>query len=307
MNITRNRMLLTLITLVTLLVFTPLSRGADDPFGGNPFADKNAGDKLVQTKLLADVAAVEPGGTFTVGLLQTIEPHWHTYWINPGDGGMATTIKWKTDPAVSVSDIHWPIPHRYELAGNAITFGYENEVMLLATVKVPDSAKPGQTLTLDAKAEWLVCKKECLLGERSHTLKVEVKAKREAANGELFEKWRKQVPAALDAAQQDGVVKAFKHKSPAEDSHKLNVRWGEKVKSVTYFPVATNAVAVEGLTTEHEGKKTAVSFTTRVFRPENVPGGVLDGVLVFETEKGERRGVRVPVKVLSDKVLSDSE
>jgi len=289
-----------LFTILGLLSLASPLRGVDDPFGGNPFTDKNAGDKLVQTKLLADVAAVEPGGTFTVGLLQTIEPHWHTYWTNPGEGGMATALTWKTDPAVTISDLHWPIPHRYELPGNTITFGYEDEVMLLATVKVPDSIKPGQTLTLDAKAEWLVCKKECLLGERSHTLKVAVKAKREAANGELFEKWRKQLPTALDAAKQDGVVKAFKHKSPAEDSHRLKVKWGEKVKSVTYFPVATNAVAVEDLAVDHAGAKTAVSFTTRVFRPQNVPGGVLDGVLVFETEKGERRGVRVPVKVLSD-------
>lgn len=288
-------------TLIALFAFTSPLRGADDPFSAtNPFADKNAGDKLVQTKLLADVAAVEPGGTFTVGLLQTIEPHWHTYWINPGDGGMATTVTWKTDPAVTVGDLHWPVPHRYVMPGNTVTFGYEDQVMLLATVKVPASAKPGQTLTLDAKAEWLVCKKECLLGERSHTLKVPVKAKREAANGELFEKWRKQLPSGLDAVKQDGVVKAFAHKSPADDSHRLHVKWGEKVKGVTYFPVATNAVAVEGLKTEHAGEKTAVSFTTRVFRPENVPGGVLDGVLVFETEKGERRGVRVPVKVLSD-------
>src|SRR6185436_10923088 len=37
------------------------------------------------------------GGTITVGLHQTIEPGWHTYWRNPGDAGEPTAITWAAD------------------------------------------------------------------------------------------------------------------------------------------------------------------------------------------------------------------
>src|SRR6185369_2276394 len=50
---------------------------------------------LVKPQLLADVAAVQPGSTFTVGVLLDLAPGWHVYWTNPGDSGLAPTVKFK--------------------------------------------------------------------------------------------------------------------------------------------------------------------------------------------------------------------
>ena len=50
--------------------------------------DKNP----VQASLVADVDAIVPGESFTLGLRFKIQPHWHTYWINPGDVGTETSI-----------------------------------------------------------------------------------------------------------------------------------------------------------------------------------------------------------------------
>jgi DsbC/DsbD-like thiol-disulfide interchange protein len=45
-------------------------------------------------RLVADVASVEPGTTFTTGIVLTMAPGWHIYWKNPGESGLATSITW---------------------------------------------------------------------------------------------------------------------------------------------------------------------------------------------------------------------
>ena len=48
----------------------------------------------VTARLVTEARSVEAGSTITVGIHQTIKPKWHTYWGNPGDAGVATTIAW---------------------------------------------------------------------------------------------------------------------------------------------------------------------------------------------------------------------
>ena len=48
----------------------------------------------VHARLVAEDASVPPGGTITVALEENIRDGWHTYWVNPGDAGAPTEIKW---------------------------------------------------------------------------------------------------------------------------------------------------------------------------------------------------------------------
>ncbi|RYI99547.1 MAG: thiol:disulfide interchange protein, partial [Acetobacteraceae bacterium] len=57
-------------------------------------APPQAATEHVKARLVATQAAVAPGQRFTVALEQDIKAHWHTYWLNPGDSGQATTIEW---------------------------------------------------------------------------------------------------------------------------------------------------------------------------------------------------------------------
>jgi DsbC/DsbD-like thiol-disulfide interchange protein len=41
----------------------------------------------VRAELIAEVSEVKAGEPFWVALRETIRPHWHTYWKNPGDSG----------------------------------------------------------------------------------------------------------------------------------------------------------------------------------------------------------------------------
>src|SRR6185436_4838476 len=47
---------------------------------------------LVKATLLADVDAIAPGGSFTLGVRLKVTPGWHVYWVNPGETGDATRV-----------------------------------------------------------------------------------------------------------------------------------------------------------------------------------------------------------------------
>ena len=66
----------------------------------------------VETELVSEVAAIAPGEPFTVGLRMRMDDHWHTYWINPGDSGLATSIEWTLPEGFSAGPIRYPAPER---------------------------------------------------------------------------------------------------------------------------------------------------------------------------------------------------
>jgi thiol:disulfide interchange protein/DsbC/DsbD-like thiol-disulfide interchange protein len=115
----------------------------------------------VSAELVAEQTAVQPGQTVRVGLKIVHQPHWHTYWRNPGDSGLPTTVNWTLPPSAQVSEIQWPAPKRLPV-GPLVNYGYEDELLLPQTLVVPSNAVPGSTLVLRAQANWLVCKDVCI-------------------------------------------------------------------------------------------------------------------------------------------------
>ena len=49
----------------------------------------------VEAELVAERSALVPGEPLTVALRLTMDRGWHTYWRNPGDSGLPTTLEWK--------------------------------------------------------------------------------------------------------------------------------------------------------------------------------------------------------------------
>ena len=77
----------------------------------------------VAVELIAERTALVPGGTAWLGLRLRHDPHWHTYWINPGDSGLETRLKWTLPPGFQAGAIAWPAPRRLA-AGELTNFGY---------------------------------------------------------------------------------------------------------------------------------------------------------------------------------------
>jgi len=141
-----------------------------------------------QASLIADSQGFVPGQSFTVALRLALDPGWHTYWKDPGDAGLATTIKFTLPPGVRAGDPQWPKPQVFKAAGDLTCYGYEGTAMLLVPIIV-DPDYTGTSLTLQAKATWLVCKAICLPGKASVSLKLRrQKALEPSAKAALFAK-----------------------------------------------------------------------------------------------------------------------
>ena len=87
----------------------------------------------VEAELVAAKTALVPGEPLTVALRLGVEKGWHTYWRNPGDSGLPTTLEWKLPNGVSAGPIEWPAP-RLLPAGPLLNYGYVNEALHLVTL-----------------------------------------------------------------------------------------------------------------------------------------------------------------------------
>ncbi|MBI2385781.1 MAG: thioredoxin family protein [Elusimicrobia bacterium] len=110
------------------------------------------------------------------------DPHWHTYWSNPGDSGLAT----KLTPGM----LEFPAPERI-VAGPLTSFGYSGEVAIPA--RLPKGARR-------FTATWLECAEVCVPGRAELT----PEAGRRELVSEAWERLPKPDPAAALGAFRRG-------------------------------------------------------------------------------------------------------
>ncbi len=120
-----------------------------------------AATKQVAAQLIPSVDRVYPGEKIWLGVQQKIIPHWHTYWINPGDSGLPTKITWQLPGGASAGNIEWPAPTRFDLDG-ITNYGYADEVILLTPVTLPKNVSAGKNISINARVDWLVCADVCI-------------------------------------------------------------------------------------------------------------------------------------------------
>ncbi len=156
-------------TLITILLIL-------SSLGSQPLDAASSGlvqrDHL-QAELVADVDSVQPGTDLRVGLRLVPDPGWHTYWKNPGDSGLATTIEWTLPAGVSASEIAWPYPDAIPFA-HLINYGYDGEHLLPVTLSIPGDLPIDRPLRLEARADWLVCEEICIPGDATLVLELPV-------------------------------------------------------------------------------------------------------------------------------------
>lgn len=162
-------------------------------------APPEAATEHVQARLVSSQATVAPGQRFTVALEQNIKPHWHTYWLNPGDSGQATTIDWS---GAEAGPIQWPTPS-IQAIGPLVNYGYEGRAALLVELTVPADAQPGSRFKPQAAVRWLVCKDVCIPEDVSLGLDLPVAAAAQAGpDAAQVEEWRGALPRPADFAVQ---------------------------------------------------------------------------------------------------------
>jgi thiol:disulfide interchange protein/DsbC/DsbD-like thiol-disulfide interchange protein len=192
----------------------------------------------VQAHLVSEFAAAQPEQPFWVALRLTIRDGWHTYWRNPGDSGLATTIDWTLPEGFTASAIHWPYPERIPV-GPLMNFGYHGEVWLLVQIQPPATLAEAEPVTLQAHAQWLVCEEDCIPEEGVLRLTLPVSAE----SAPLDPRWSEGFVATRRALPQPNPWPASFHVTA--DALTLELDAGPSagnIAELTFFPAEDGIV-----------------------------------------------------------------
>ncbi len=228
----------------------------------------------VEAELIARHTTFQPGQPIEAALRLKIIDHWHTYWRNPGDSGLPTRLKWTLPDGFVASEIAWPFPKKLAL-GSLMIFGYEGEVLHLVTIQTPSALQHGESVTLKAKADWLVCADVCIPEDGVVALSMAASNVAPALNA----KWQRaftEAHAALPSKTLEGVSVVIDGMS-ATITATTNSAW--RAAEVAFFPHRDDVMANAAKQTF---AKTANGFslTIALADPRNNTLTHLDGVLV---------------------------
>ncbi len=261
-------------------------------------------DVRARVEMLADVTQVKAGEPFTVGFHFRMDPAWHIYWSNPGPAGIATRIQWTLPEGVSAGPLRFPVPMRFVQPGDIVGYGYENEVLILAEL-TPQADLDVSELRIAAEAAWLCCADICIPGREKLELTLPVGESAQPANRELFEQWRQRLPRDVQqgsAADPDYVRQVDVSDEPAGESGRrvrIAVGWKTPPKQVEFYPGGHRALEVVDIEVKPTGEGadagTQVQATVQPLPGQKQWPAELEGVLVYQTDSGQRRGLRIPM------------
>lgn len=134
-------------------------------------ADTVVTTEHVRAELLAYAPhGVGPGRPVWLALAIEHQPRWHSYWRNPGDSGLPTSLNWQLSGGATAGDIAWPTPQAMPV-GPLVNYGYEGTVLLPVPVTVPPDFG-ARELRVALQADWLVCKDVCVPESGEFALKL---------------------------------------------------------------------------------------------------------------------------------------
>ena len=259
-----------------------------------PLVAAQPDDHPAKVELLANVASIKPGEPFIVGIRFTMQPHWHVYWLNPGDSGMPPQVKWKLPEGFTVSELQFPVPKKFEQPGDMVGYGYEDEVLLTATVTPPKELKQGTAVPIAADVSWMVCQEMCLLGDATLSLEIPTSGASSPANEQLFKTWADRLPTTPGRAG----ARVSSTGEKRGDEMYFVIEWTDRAPSkVDWYPPASDAVTFSDIRADSEGKRTMVMYRTSQLTGKTAPAALPPSLLAYDSGDGSRRAIVVPVPV----------
>lgn len=158
------------------------------------------GESHVKVALISDVQTIKKGEPFQLGVHLVMEDHWHTYWENPGSSGLPPSIALEDVVGLTIGEWQFPLPKRFKDDAGYVTFGYDEEALLIADATYTGEAP---SLKLVGKVDWLECKEMCIPGSQEVSLSLNMGTSEQASNQQaLFQKFKQLIPKPfeLDAA-----------------------------------------------------------------------------------------------------------
>ena len=131
-------------------------------FSGKTFAltAKGSTDK-VSASLYTNYETISAGKELEVLVRLDMFDGWHTYWLNPGDAGLETQIKWRLREGFEETNIEYSAPQKF-LFEEMVQYGFSNVAYLKTKIVVPQKIKNGVLQKFSATLSWLACKDVCV-------------------------------------------------------------------------------------------------------------------------------------------------
>ena len=122
--------------------------------GAAPAADPA---RYMTAELIAASATPAPGSSsILVGIRMIPRPGWHGYWSNPGDSGIAPTVRWSAPKGVTFGPLLHPAPTLLTADGMS-SFVHGGRHVLLSRLRIARSVAPGTAIPITAALSWAAC------------------------------------------------------------------------------------------------------------------------------------------------------
>jgi DsbC/DsbD-like thiol-disulfide interchange protein len=247
-------------------------------------ADQPA-DEHVKLELVSEQDALVPGKDLWLGFRFDLQDKWHTYWINPGDSGEAPRIEWQLPAGFQAGAIQWPYPERLSTPPFA-DYGYEHQVLLMASVRPPAQLREGETQKIAARVRYLICRDICIPKQTRLELSLRVKSGAAASPADqLFRAARARLPRPAPPSWKISAASIG-------DEFVLDLKTGKSTEAPQFFPLHAEQIenaAPQDVTASPGGIRLHLKKSNHLLK--SIPR--LEGVFVLAS--GKAYLVDVPV------------
>lgn len=228
-----------------------------------------------KAQLYSQYESAQPGAPIPVAVLLEHEDGWHSYWENPGDAGIPTSLTWTLPDGFIAGNIRWPSPQLLN-EGPLTVYAYHGSVVLPVIITPPASVDAA-SIPIKVKAEWLVCKEICIpeSAEMEITLPVSKEAPAPSMYASLFEDNSKFPTAFPEKGEYAVSGKQLIVSVPR------TISGAENISSAHFFPRTSNIIlyaAKQTLAVDNE----RLSLT--IDRADEMPQGEQTGLLMVNEQ-----------------------
>jgi len=253
-----------------------------------PLMAASPAEEPVKAELVSEENSVQPGRPFWVGVKLIMDKGWDTYWVNPGDSGFATQVKWNLPEGFKAGPLLWPYPEKFEI-DSLVAFGYTDTVLLMTEIIPPNNLPADQKISIQAEVNWLACKESCVPGQASLQLALPVTDNIppiDGAKATLFASARSALPQkegeVVVSAKSDEIILQF---TPLAGTF-------NKIQEALFIPEESeviNYAAPQSLSSE-DGRLT---LSVKKAHPEVAINALKGVLLVSEEGKSIKRAIQV--------------
>lgn len=123
---------------------------------GTPLLAATDPARYMSAELIAESLHPAPGSTTLVGFQMSPRPGWHGYWSNPGDSGIAPTVRWSAPEGVKFGPLLHPPPTLIRADGIS-SYVHDGDHVLLSRMTISPSAAAGAPVPVTAELSWAAC------------------------------------------------------------------------------------------------------------------------------------------------------